>query len=1182
MHKSLLIIGIFLTAILGGMFIGCDDSSTSAPAGSGGGGNISNIELRVNYSLLSGMPGEQVSMQITAIARDALGVGVQGIAIKFGIKDVTQWKGTIAKITENAVTDVNGEILANYSVVLDRDTDVTLYAQFEQVEGEKVIQLKVRDDEGTLSIQVERTVLTVPPDQTKTTQVTATLVDSSGLAIPGVEIQFSTEPATLGFVDSDTAVTNNAGMATRTFSSIVNRYGTCNVIASLNATNTISQAVQIRPVAGPKYIVVEADPKRVQIEPGENSQSIIQAVVTDSTGVGVEGARILFELESIGGEPIFGSLTSIADSTTDADGRISTIFNSRGIFGEQKVVARVIPSDDSQASVENPGKGNLKLKAGDNSVAGIDEDLSAHDTLSVGPITNALRYMSVNATPSHLALPPDSTGMSIIQAIIKDGNRNGIANLRVDFSTNMGTLARPTVTDSSGVATVEFFVRPSDDLNPIDLTAFATITASIPGNPQWDTEVQVEIEPVGTGTGSLQISITPRYVWADGPGKSQAVVTVILQDENGQSLANQPIEFRTSFVQSAVQSPVNTDSLGMATTVFDDNWVPSTNPETGFEDSVTVTAFYESLNLTQTAKVMVKERNPITDIALHVNAVQMIAGSYDSSAARANCFLASGDPAPAGQEVFFNANLGQWTSQVALVEGISGAADTYYIAGNSVGVDTLYAYIKVQDSISQVSNTVLISLLAGPPSAIYVDANPRILFTNDPNAASIVRATVTDTSGNPVRPGTYVTFSSSLGTITPSSTTSELGVAEVRLTPGVAAGTAVITGTVSTQGGDITSETTVQFISGNANQIILEADPLEIAVQGTGENGTSTLTATVRDPNGNLVEQPVTVVFRLLNEPPPPAGCTFGANQQVFQTQTANGYAVASLNSGRQIGGKLVRAITWPDSAAEPDDSVYVVLSNVAVVAGPPHLMDIDVNDDGDDAGGGALEVEVSARVWDRNRNPVANNIPVVFTVFPDIANIAPGHTGNVGASGNSVRGLAYARMVYNSINTFDPILISALVVAEEGDVAGEREHILPLQDGQLELNVDPENWMFEEGREEAVIRCWVVLTDLHQILINNGPILFGSNRAMFWWNDFEQHELIQFFPDATRQFTGRVDRVHNEERGQATVFLVAEADDIFLDQFTLEVTVQINASVEGYNDVQADPGFIFFTRRAR
>ena len=407
------------------------------------------------------------------------------------------------------------------------------------------------------------------------------------------------------------------------------------------------------------------------------------------------------------------------------------------------------------------------------------------------------------------------------------------------------------------------------------------------------------------------------------------------------------------------------------------------------------------------------------------------------------------------------------------------------------------------------------------------------------------------------------------------------GDAVAQLTPGTQAGLAQITAQTDGNSGPISASATVTFISGSPNQIQLTADPLQIQVAGTGGISTSTLRATVRDPNGNLVEAPASVVFELINEPAPPAGCTIGENDQVFVTQTSNGVAVASLNAGQQIGGKLIRAYTWPDSANEPDRIVEVILSTVAVVAGPPFQLDIDVNDDGNDAGGGAWTIEVSARVWDIHRNPVANNIPVVFTVDPEIANIEPGHTGNDGVSGSPTQGLAYAALVYNSVNTFDPIEISAEVQTQRGQITGSREHVLPLQEGELELNVDPANWMFNEDNPDAIIRCWVVLIDGHQIPINNAPILFTSNRSRFSWLDFSNDQLIPYFPEPTRKLTGVVDRQNNENPGQATVFLTAVVDDIFLDPFTLEVTVQVNAQVEGYDEVAADPAFIFFTRLA-
>jgi len=250
----------------------------------------------------------------------------------------------------------------------------------------------------------------------------------------------------------------------------------------------------------------------------------------------------------------------------------------------------------------------------------------------------------------------------------------------------------------------------------------------------------------------------------------------------------------------------------------------------------------------------------------------------------------------------------------------------------------------------------------------------------------------------------------------------------------------------------------------------------------------------------------------------------------------------------------------------------------VRVTAGPPFGIDIDVNDEGEDIGGGAWLIEVSARIWDRYRNPVSDRIPVWFTVEPQVANIDPAFTGNENRAGEIIPGMAFTNLVYQSRNTFRAIEISALVHTEDGEIEAHRDHILPLQEGTLELNVDPANWMFDVDREIAEIRCWVTLNDGQALPLNGAPILFSSNRAAFGWRD-PNDQMRMFYPDPVRMITGLRDQLHDEEPGQATVFLVAEEGEIFLDPFGNEMTVQIDAYVEGFQDVSARPQFIFFTR---
>jgi len=837
----------------------------------------------------------------------------------------------------------------------------------------------------------------------------------------------------------------------------------------------------------------------------------------------------------------------------------------------------VIPQGEGEAGAPgNPDNSkdklatsNLQLRSGGNVIASMDQgELSTSILLTVSPLGDRLDDLTISARPNYMNLTPDSVGVSNLRATVRDRFGNGISNLQIDFDTPYGTISHVTQTDTSGVATAILAFEPQVDwpAEVDDDQLIVSVTASIPGT-NWTKSADITIVRSREDSGTLTLTTDRRFIYADG-GLTFATLTAVLKNEDGEVLTGRDVNFNSNY--GTAFSPAQTDSLGRAISVFTGD---SQSP-----DSATVTARYNPMGLSASVRIMIREQNPVNSINLVVAAQQMIAGSFDSTSVRATASLLNLDPAPNGTQIHFEAIYGSFTNEIISVTGGFGAAQSYYVAGTQVAIDTLRAYWLNPTSDERIySNEVLIPLIAGPPSRVRVWADPTILYISDPSAVSTITATVLDTANNPVRSGTFVSFTATFGTITPSSTTDENGLALASLRPGAEARVSQVRATVQGPGGAISDEATVTFISGAPNTIVLTSDTTEIAAAETGGLSTTVLRATVKDQSGNPVDVPTTVVFQLINQPAPPEGCKINDSYPLDSARTASGLAIVSLNAGRQIGGVLVRAYTWRDTARA--DTVSVILSTVAVVAGPPFQLDIDVNDDGTDAGGGAWAVEVSARVWDMNRNPVANRIPVVFTINPEYANIDPAYTGNIGRGGVAVQGLAYSDMVYNSVNTYDNIEITAQVETPEGIITGSREHILPLQEGELELNVDPGNWMFEEGNEEARIRCWGVLKDGHRILINNAPILFTSNRARFSWYNFRRNRYEEFWPEPARKHTGVQDQENNEPRGQATVFLIAEELDIFLDPFTLEVTVQINASVEEYDDVAADPGFIFFTR---
>jgi len=559
---------------------------------------------------------------------------------------------------------------------------------------------------------------------------------------------------------------------------------------------------------------------------------------------------------------------------------------------------------------------------------------------------------------------------------------------------------------------------------------------------------------------------------------------------------------------------------------------------------------------------MIRERNPVTTINLAANSRQLTAGSGDSTAVRATCYLNDGSAAPAGILVRFFCIYGNFTRHIVPIEGNAGAAETRYLPGNHVGVDTLWAEVWGEEDTAR-SNLQLINLVPGPPFSISLRFEPPVLETGDPDAVCRVTATVLDRNGNPVRQGTFVSFSTTMGTITPSAMTDENGEAIAYLRPSFGAGIAQVGASVlGEEGIAIHVQGPVIFISGGPNTINLSADPDELDVGGHAPP-TSTLTALISDSNLNNVEAPVTVVFELLNEPPPEeGGGTIGVRGQVYQTISSNGIAVAAFNPGISLGIKQIRVYTWPDSANNPDEIIEDFCT--IVVRGGPHQISLDVNLNGEDAGGGAWRIEVSALVTDRDGNPVQDRIPVVFTVDPEIANIDPGFTGNDGEQGAPMPGVAYARLVYNSANTFDSLRITAEVQTQRGMIHGTRDIVLPLQEGTLELNAHVINR--EVDRETpGLVRFWVNLQDGHQISINNAPILFSTTRGLFYENDLE-NPFIEEPP------------IIVSDQGVAQIFLTANWEQLFENNNLDEVIVEIDASVLGYN-VDSDPAFVFFTR---
>src|SRR4029453_19281036 len=138
-----------------------------------------------------------------------------------------------------------------------------------------------------------------------------------------------------------------------------------------------------------------------------------------------------------------------------------------------------------------------------------------------------------------------------------------------------------------------------------------------------------------------------------------------------------------------------------------------------------------------------------------------------------------------------------------------------------------------------------VPLLAPSGSTVTLSTNSSIVQAN---GTAEIRATVLESSGTPVQNGTTVTFSTNLGTMSPSEAKTVNGVATAQFVPNGQSGTAKIVATSGGAKADSTSNPlTISVGSAAAAHVQVTATPNRLPSGG----GLSTITATVTDTNGN-------------------------------------------------------------------------------------------------------------------------------------------------------------------------------------------------------------------------------------------------------------------------------------------------------------------------------------------
>ncbi len=681
------------------------------------------------------------------------------------------------------------------------------------------------------------------------------------------------------------------------------------------------------------------------------------------------------------------------------------------------------------------------------------------------------------------------------------------------------------------------------------------MTGEIPDVPgtRLTESFRIEVVALEAQVGRLSLYGLPEQVILPDGGEAVLVLNALALDRNDIPLSGVTVNFESTV--GVIQSDAVTDSVGFAHVVW----------HTGLEaDTATISAHIPGTDFEAAGSVAIKTQPDVTDpvarISLFSNQQTVIAGSEFGIVLQAFVQTESHRFAESGTIVGFEILDGGGRLAVDWsVVGESGEATVVFIAGEELGVTRIRAFVEVGGGDRVESNDLSIRAIAGEAENMEFRVESDLISLHE---STEILVWTTDSYDNPVS-GEIITLASTLGFITPGVVTGETGRGTAIFRAGASSGLAEIT--MTWQGREY--NTSVWIRAGAPETIEVRAMPFEH--RDEDDAVVSHVTATVKDASGTGIGASM-VVFELLNQPAAPEGAHFANGEPVDSARTANGIAIIDVFQGANGGVVLLKAYTWRDPETRRDTISAVV--SIVSLPGPPVSMELDYDQRGSDGGGGLWILNVSARVFDSQLNPVRDGVPVTFTVVPaDVASITNGET---------VGGVAQVFLSYHSIRTFDPVTVNAVIQVEQGQISASRETSLPLQRGFLTLNADPANWMFDRGRPDdtCLVRVWAILRDGHDQTINNAPIIFTTDRARFFWRNQVGGRYVQFFPEAARKYTGVQNANHNEPPGVATVYLRGKMADFYLDDFTLETGAHIEARVEGL-DVVADPVTVRITR---
>ena len=857
-----------------------------------------------------------------------------------------------------------------------------------------------------LDAQVDRTEIYADNGKT-VARVTVRLQNDQLEPLAGRAINFA---ATSGTITSQ-ATTNSSGLATAVFDDkgAVNTEGV-QIIARYTdeAQNSTRDTVfvTVRPVTDLVNNIRFTPIDDVMVQNPTASYDVdVQVHVLDDAPSPIANIPVQFQLENQT-DPL-GTLSASSD-TSDANGAASITFSSfPGAVGDV-VITAFVDRGDAEAAIAKSGA--------DLDLSGIPKaaDAMAFSVTDTIHLVSPGQYSLTLLTSASTIFVDGGITSATIRAVLKDKDDRPVRNASIDFSSSpaiggeqIGVLASPVQTDSQGVATTVF-----SDLGDPNRIGVSTIRAvyTHPFFGKMEDSVQVSVELADPGIFTMTLVSSKDTIYVDD-GATFSVIRAVMKDDNDQPVKNAQVFFSASGNFGVINSPVRTDSQGVARAVYSD----------------------------------------------------------------------LGDPDRIG------------TSTIRA---------TYYHPYHGVLSDS----VQVTVALRQLSST---------PASIALEAENYVL--DQGSQTTLIYATVMDSSGNAIRNNIPVFFTLepvNRGIIDEVAVTDNNGVAVANFSTGSSAGIVRITATVVISADNqVTATTALQINSGVPKYIqIPPANPNKIQVKDGGGIETTILRAELYDSNGQLISNPTNgpynVEFRI--KTPAPEGVNLNNQGLMTVVEASNGIATVTLNAGTEAGNVRIQA-----SVDLGDTTIQATTVPVIIEAGFPEFIFAEWDPSSIiQAGGGIYEMELGAIVRDRYSNPVPDSTQVYWFMANDSMQAhveGTSFTANENENGDSYAGIAFTKFRWPTRLTFNQVELHARTYGDPGNDSTYVETVvtltngdlplIPFHPGQLSLSASPGAWDFTTDGNPATIGFSVTLTNSYGTPIANAPIQFISDRQPQSWD---------------------------------------------------------------------------------